>query len=357
VTFSVEFGIVPSDGEPRQPSMRKETLFAVLGGITFGLVIAFGVWRTNSALSKVPQNATASKDTSVMAASNTDDNTTTLQSDAIVTIIRPDNLDVVTTDLIEITGATAPNKAIVISSETDNFIIESDETGAFTQEIELEGGLNTLTVQIPSVSDKTLTRSIVYSSELQIQTETNEEELTPEQKAEEKLEAAKRDIKAYIGTVTDKSEGTLQIKSLSGEIQLLSTPVETSVVNTISDKAATLVDVAIGDYVIVIGEAKEANVVSALRIIIDEPNKPAEKSVVEGTIVSHERSEFNIQTSTGTTYTVIPGKKATFLSREAEGKQKSIKFVEFADGDSVVVIGTLTDSEITADSIVRLQSK
>lgn len=136
--------------------MKKEVLFAIAAGLGIGVTIAFGVWRANSALTnELP------KDSSQMEIiSDVVENI----EDSIFT--EYENLDVVTEETITLSGLTQPNKWIIVSSEEADYILKSDTTGKFEQEITLQSGLNTIVITAFS-DDSSVEKQLllVYSSQ------------------------------------------------------------------------------------------------------------------------------------------------------------------------------------------------
>lgn len=59
-----------------------------------------------------------------------------------MTIVEPVDGAVVSNNVIEIAGKAPGAQAIVITSEVDQFIIETDSEGSFRQEVELVNGEN-----------------------------------------------------------------------------------------------------------------------------------------------------------------------------------------------------------------------
>ena len=114
--------------------MRKEILFAIIAGALFGLVIAFGIWKANSANDNTTvdtaQNKEVAKDESLTP------------SDFSITIAKLENNQVLTKNPVKISGLTKPNTWVVISGEDDDYLTKSSENGSFEQDIELVGGVN-----------------------------------------------------------------------------------------------------------------------------------------------------------------------------------------------------------------------
>jgi len=142
--------------------MRKEILFAILAGVTFGLIIAFGVWRANVALRPDGVSTTAPEDTS-----------NTVEGDFGITIAKPQDYQVITSSLAVLTGISKPNVWIVISAEEEDYVAKTDGSGEFEIEVDVVGGVNEIIITAFD-NDGTETQeklTLVYSSEFAKQTE------------------------------------------------------------------------------------------------------------------------------------------------------------------------------------------
>jgi len=200
--------------------MRKELFFAIGAGLILGLIIAFGIWRVNKTITPSDDNQTQNLEA-----------TPTPNTGFLVTIANAEDLDVITENPFNITGITKPNTKIAISGEEKDYILDSEKDGSFEKEISLIAGLNEIIIKAFDLNgDSTETKiKLVYSSNFAEYMETQEEEKTASDEAdsvrlkvEEKLANALKNPKAYIGTITDISKSTYQLKNQSGEIEQLS---------------------------------------------------------------------------------------------------------------------------------------
>lgn len=149
--------------------MRKETIIAIISGVGIGVLIAFGIWRANSAYNskKVsPQNSPESE-------IQTETSPTESRQ---LTIAQPEDNDVITSSPVKLTGITNPNIVLVISAEKKDYILSSGADGSFEQEIELVGGLNEIILAHSENGDTTQIKSLtlVYSSEFEKELSEND---------------------------------------------------------------------------------------------------------------------------------------------------------------------------------------
>jgi hypothetical protein len=175
-----------------------------------------------------------------------------------ITLDKPENEDVVTTDSITVSGITKPKSTVIISAEEDDYITQSNDQGLFSDEVDLTSGVNQIRV---TAFDETSTQStqkvlVVYSSAF-------------EEKGEDRIEKAANKPKAYLGTVTDITDSTIQVRTMSSEIRQISTSPEVVVVKTDpSNKVVKLEDIAIGDFIVAMGYKNGNQVLSSQRILI-----------------------------------------------------------------------------------------
>ena len=119
--------------------MRKEIIVAILVGIIFGGIFTYGIRRANLAFKPISDNQNQ------QIQSEDEEETSSNLPDGL-SILSPEQNDVFTENEIAVTGITKPNSIIVISSEGEDFVISSDNSGEFTQEIELSAGLNNILI-------------------------------------------------------------------------------------------------------------------------------------------------------------------------------------------------------------------
>lgn len=151
------------------------------------------------------------------------------------------------------------------------------------------------------------------------------------EKVQEKVLAALNKPKAYMGTVTDISETTLQLKNMKGEIKQISVKEDVSVVNIIStSKEVKFSDVAIGDFVIAMGFVNTNSVLDTRRILVtSSPTAPTRKSYYAkidtfaknagtATLIK-DGSKINFTTSSATKYQMMDEEEIT------QAKSSSVK--------------------------------
>lgn len=289
--------------------MRKEILIAIVAGIAFGLVIAFGVWRANSALEQNEETSHPPSETSDEVVEFEED------SKFIVSLASPNENDVIGKTPVILSGITKVGSQIIISAEEEDYIIETDEKGGFEQEIDLVGGINQIILQAFDKSGTSVKKelTIVYSTEFEKLQSVEEEETSEStdsteteevdsvrEKVKEKIAEAQNNPKAFIGTVTDITEKTLQIKNGAGEIQQISFSSEdTSFIK--SGKTTSSIDfedVGIGDFIIAMGYITNGNgVLETKRVLVLSEPEELKRTIVLGEIASVEKKVVKINSS------------------------------------------------------------
>jgi len=222
--------------------MRKEIVFAIIAGISIGLIVAFGAWRVTRAIKKNVQVVDIKKDTSP-------------KNQVSLTISNLYDYDVITSPTVKIAGLSKPLSSLIISTSDEDFFGRSNDDGSFEIEINLPAGISEVKISDPL--NNTVEKIIlVYSTEF-------EKYINPD----EKLKTT-----SYVGTVTDISSGTIQIKTAKGDIGQMSIADETSYINTLKKNVEVKsTDVAIGDYIIAMGFVNGNKVLLAKRILIASP--------------------------------------------------------------------------------------
>ena len=133
--------------------MRKEVLFAILAGATLGLIIAFGVWRANIALS--PKNPGQSQATP------------TPKPEFAISLASPSDLDVFSENPVSLSGITKANAFVAVSTEEEDYLTQADTKGSFEVSVELIGGVNQIVITAFDEKGSEVTQKLllVYSSE------------------------------------------------------------------------------------------------------------------------------------------------------------------------------------------------
>lgn len=328
--------------------MRKEIIFAIIFGGILGLIVAFGIWRVNSALSP--------KETQKEAASSP-----TPKPDFLISLAKPQNNDVLTETPSEISGITKTNALVSVSGEGADYITNAAGDGTFGQKVSLVGGVNqvVLTAFDESGSSTQTNLLVVFSSEfgkiienLSTPTPATNEADSVREKVQEKVTEALNKPRAYLGTITDISETTIQLKSAEGEILQVATEEGTVYVKTDpSAKTVSFKDLAIGDFIVAMGFRNGNSVLNAKRILITPALAQVKRQALLGKIVKTSTKDFVLrQSANNQETTILPDKTTLYFARSQDKIVKS-KFADLKEGAEIVVFGTSSEKGFVPRSV------
>jgi hypothetical protein len=326
--------------------MRKELIWAGIIGISFGLVVAFGAWRINSSLKK---NGVPPSPTPTSIGQN---------SEFKITLNKPSDNDVVTTTPLVIEGITKPLVWVTVSGETGDYILQSDERGIFTQEVQLDPGVNQINVTAfdPKGAQSLEKVLVIFSSAFQTKsqitpTDNSTSSSDIDERVAEKVAQALNQPKAYLGIVTDISDSTIQIKTPESQIEQISTNTPgLTVVNTkgTANKTVKLTDIALGDFIVAMGYVNGNQVLKAQRILVTDPLEDKGISVSFGKVSGITKSNLSIaEIRSGKVIQIAPDKSTRILNYSS-GQTKSIKFSAISENDWLIIV---TDNSGTNPAI------
>lgn len=117
-------------------TMRKEVIFAILIGLSLGLVITYGIYRARMSLNTPPQ----------LLSENGTSPTPSPETVSNLLITNPDDEAIVDQKQIPVAGTTTANAFIVVIVNDNEYITTADETGNFSVEVELANNSNVIQV-------------------------------------------------------------------------------------------------------------------------------------------------------------------------------------------------------------------
>ena len=162
-----------------------------------------------------------------------------------------------------------------------------------------------------------------------------------------KVEEARTIPFAYIGTVTDIAEETIQInkyifsetKEDAGEIQQISVDEENTTFVKITKNTTTVKysDLAIGDFIIAMGYKNGNNVLEGSRILITTAIEPTTRKAVFGEPSEMTKKTLTLNASSGKEWDVEFGSKWT-----------GPELADIEEGDKIMVVGTTEGNTLSA---------
>jgi len=181
-------------------------------------------------------------------------------------------------------------------------------------------------------------------------------------KVEEKIENALNNPKAYVGTVTDLSENSLQLNKFSlvngsDNNEIIQVDVNgADIVKTLKDTQDIDFDeIAIGDFVTAMGFVGEKEVLSAERLIVSALIKPSERKAISGTITDVSNSDLTLLDSSDKEITLDPVKGVDYFQL-VDGEMEEITFSDFENGDIIIASGILNEDTLDA-RVIFITSK
>ena len=263
--------------------MRKETALAIFAGVSIGLFAAFGIWRVSTAIKK---NAVETKATQTPKEEP--------KKDFSFTIANLSDFDIVTNNSFSINGMTKPLSDIVVSTTDSDFLGKSKEDGTFEFNIVLPAGLSEIKSKSfdPDGKSSETDLKIIYSEEF------------------EKFEDQTKKSKAYVGTVTDITNSTIQIKGATGEILQAGVTGETKYINLLKKSVVVKnTDLAIGDYVVAMGLINGNKVLSTKRILITSELVDDKRQIVWGKLTEITKKKLVLTKNDGEIFEISLPKK------------------------------------------------
>lgn len=185
---------------------------------------------------------------------------------------------------------------------------------------------------------------IYFKTSINTSAETATDESNVLEKVKEKVESIRQNPKAYIGSVTDKTSDTLQIKNLDGKIDSISVSDNTTFKNTTKPGVEIkFTDIALGDYVAAMGTGDISNHLEARKIFIVAPVVEPERKIIFGSIKSLNKKYFDIEDSDKTTMQI-------FLPKSWKGPD--VKDLEV--GMQVVTVSAESEGKLTLRTIQKV---
>lgn len=330
--------------------MRKEFIYAIVIGGILGLIVAFGVWRVNSALSPNKNS------------NNIVDDQGNQNKNSVISIAEPSPNAVITSSPIKLVGISKPGSTVIISGEDADYLVSLDNKGAFSAEVELVGGINQITaVAVDNKGGITKeTLLVIYSSEFaKITAPVNEgaKEISGStDSVRQRVDQVVNSPTSYLGTVTDIAEGSIQLKSPLGEIEQVSTQaVPTVIKDGKTVKEVKLTDIAIGDFIVAMGFRNGNHVLDARRILITTQPQAPSKEYLLGKVTKNVKGKVsftNIKNGQETALATVTGATA-YLKKDAQ--LSKIKYSNLTENDLFVAVGKFVAGNFEAQTLFVIE--
>lgn len=232
---------------------------------------------------------------------------TTLPKSLRIDLDQPDDNLLTFASSLVVSGNTLPNLRILISTESQDSVVESKKDGSFSTVVKLDEGINNLTVVVFDAAgeSKQIERTVYYSKEKIsiinfIIPTVYAADSTPSADIKTKLEELKKEIaskaaklkqavsqkltnKAYAGKVENATETSATLITKSGA-KIISFNQDTLFESKIKTKKK-FIKLSPGDYVASLGDIDDTGVLTAKKIILMLP-PTQQKNYLRGEIVS-----------------------------------------------------------------------
>lgn len=270
--------------------MRKEAFVAIIIGVSVGLLIAFGILRANTALKSKNLISTEFMPTKKVEKPRPEG-----VKELSINLVTPENLSVSVTEEVTYSGITKPGVVLVISTESKDYILKAPANGSFEQSTTLIGGLNqTLISAFDETKNEVKEKGIViYSKEF---TDTTKEDVSETENLKDRINSAKSKPHVFMGTITDKTDNSLQIKNFEGTIQIVAITKNASFAQDLTTpKVLKYTDIAIGDYIIAMGFENTKGVLTTERVVVSKPFSEPTRKILFGKILSINKKVVTIE--------------------------------------------------------------
>lgn len=132
-------------------------LISVLIGLTFGLIITYGMYLARTSLSRPPRSTELNAPPIPNASP---------QASGLVSLLSPEDETIQAENTVKVAGTTQPNSYVVVFVNNNDTITTSDTTGNFSVEVTLEAGSNVIAVHMINESGTTevIERTVIVST-------------------------------------------------------------------------------------------------------------------------------------------------------------------------------------------------
>lgn len=163
-----------------------------------------------------------------------------------------------------------------------------------------------------------------------------------DQVAAEVANIAKTKVKrAYVGTITSKTEAGFVMTNHKNEVRNITTTAEAVIKNGAKD--LTLKDLKVGDFVIAMGEADSKNNLLAKRILIVTKSPEDKRKTLVFTVTKTSASSLTVENLKKETWTLKITSDTLFTGKT--------KLSDIALGDKIAVVGSLASTTSTFNAL------
>lgn len=315
--------------------MKKEILVAIFLGGILGLIIAFGIWRLNKKL----------KSENVSTQRETEEKELETKQEKIV-FANLEEYEIKEESPIAINGITTPNTWIVLSTKNKDYFQKTGSDGSFSFDIEPQEGINNLLFAIDDEPVYYKIITFLYSPDFS-GIKKRENEATPSsilEEVEEKIEKIKNKATSYIGTVTEKTQNTIEVKTKNDQIKQAVLAKDTVFIDLRNkQKKISFEDIAIGDFLAILGYKSKNDLLEGKRIILTNDEDLKEREILFAKINKIEGKKVSVKSANETFNLLFP--------KKWEGPEiKDLK-----EDDNIALVGKRNEKDFALRSIFILK--
>ena len=183
------------------------------------------------------------------------------------------------------------------------------------------------------------------------QEEATQEADTVSEKIQEKIEAASQIPVAYMGTITDIAEATIQTKTTNGEIKQVQIDADNTDFVKVdkTSKAVAFKDIAIGDFIVAMGYKNGNDVLETTRLLVTSALEPTDRGAVVGVVTNVTKTEITLNSLEEEKK--LAEAKVSLITMEEEGEQTEIDFSDIEVGDKIIAVGLAKNQPFEARRI------
>lgn len=347
-------------------SMQKETLIAILIGLTLGLFVTYGLYQFKQSVTTPP-----------VAEIVTDGDKNTENEDVSkLQITSPEDGLIQTENELIVSGQTSePNSYVVVFVGNDETILQSDDSNNFSATVDLEDGANVVTIinidqdgqlikeeRVVAVTSlfavdegndaeepEQAEENTEESADTTSNTETEEAEESTTQAildrinrklSEEQQEELAKTIeqlsvkrKALIGQIERVTEEALTITTTEGTVIL---PIDKDTTIQKAGKNIKIDDVAVENWALIMGMTDDTTIKPEQIIISTTTLRPNPQFVMIGTVLEIEKSSLTLTNRSDSNQVELSFDKNTDYE-DLEGE--SAKLSNFSSDLTVLVVG------------------
>lgn len=138
--------------------MKKEIIFAIVLGLSLGLIVTYGTYRARKSFSGASTTAEETNNGQVTG--------TPEPGSELISLLSPEDESITATKEVKVTGTTTPNSLVTIYVHNKPYIIQADASGNFSVQGTLETGANIIVVSAIDEDGHVaeVERTVIYST-------------------------------------------------------------------------------------------------------------------------------------------------------------------------------------------------